>query len=441
MKKILFSLLAVAAMSSSVFAQADPAADLKAAKKAYRSYLEGGEVKDIETAREKIDAAFKTDALLADPKQALKALMAKQEIYNELTKADILGLGAAQAKKEKYEFKYADAGYIGADAFLKIANLATASKGDKKDALESATFIADQLMRSSLGNYDKQKFVDAANGFIRLLEVKKAADAIGSNKIMDNKELQNDILFYSGLASYQGGKYEQAIEYLTRSAKQEYKSQMGEGAVYHYMVESYNKLKKPEKALEMINEGRKLFPSDQSLVYDAINYYIGINQLEKLDEILETAITKDPKNKSLYYIKGKMYEGLVENYLKEGKRDEAAKQTANAQTYYNKALEIDPKYFDPLYSLGALTYNKAAGITTEMNKLGMSKADQKRYDELQAEMKSLFDTALPFFERAEALNPNDASTLTALKEIYAKKGDVAKSTEYRKRIEGLKGGK
>ena len=257
MKKILLSLLAVGAVSSFVFAQADPAADLKAAKKAYRSYLDGGEVKDIEAAREKIDAAFKTDALLAEPKQAIKALMAKQEIYNELTKADILGLGAAQAKKEKYEFKYADAGYIGADAFLKIANLATASKGDKKDALESVTFIADQLMRSSLGNYDKQKFTTAADGFVRLLELKKAADAIGSNKILDNKELQNDILFYSGLASYQGGQYERAIEYLTRSAKEGYKSQMGEGAVYHYMVESYNKLKKPEKRSEERRVGKE----------------------------------------------------------------------------------------------------------------------------------------------------------------------------------------
>ncbi|MEY4928212.1 MAG: hypothetical protein RI894_2650 [Bacteroidota bacterium] len=439
MKKILLSLLAVGMMSTLVLAQTDPAADLKAAKKAYRNYIDDNtDVKSIETAREKIDAAFKTDALLNDPKQATKALMAKIEIYNEITKLDLLNYSAASLKKEKYEFKYADAGLPGTDAFLKIANSQTASKGDKKDAVEAVAFIADQLMRVSLTGYDKQKYNDAYNGFARLLEVKKAADAIGPNKIIENKELQDDILFYTGLSAFQAENYDKSIEYLKLSAKGNYKSNMGEGTVYHYMVQAYNKLKQPEKGLEMINEGRKLFPSDQSLVYDAINYYIGINQLDKLDEILEAAITKDPKNKTLYYVKGKMYEGLVEKYGKEGKIEEATKATTNAETYYSKALEIDANYFDPLYSLGALNYNKAAAITTEMNKLTMSKADQKRYDELQIAMKALFDKALPFFERADAVNSNDVGTITALKEIYAKKDNAAKSTEYRKRLEAMK---
>ena len=142
MKKILLSFLAVATMSTLVLAQTDPVADLKAAKKAYRNYLDDSDVKSIETAREKIDAAFKTDALLNDPKQATKALMAKAEIYNELAKVDLLNYSAAQTKKEKFEFKYPDAGLPGTDAFLKIAASKTASKGDKKDALEAVSFAA-----------------------------------------------------------------------------------------------------------------------------------------------------------------------------------------------------------------------------------------------------------------------------------------------------------
>ncbi len=438
MKKIILSLLAIGMLSNAALAQ-DPAADFKAAKKAYRSYIDDpSDVKTIETAREKIDAAMKTDALLNDPKQATKALMTKIEIYSELLKSEYVALAAAQVAKQKYTYKYPTAPLEGAEAFLKLANSPTASKSDKKDALESVGTIADILMRVSYTNYEKQKYNDCFMGFARLLDVKKAADAIGTNKILETKELADDILFYTGLAAFQAENYEKAIEYLQQSAKNNYKSSNGDGAVYHYMSQAYAKLKQNDKSLEIMNEGRKQFPSDQNLIYDAINYYIGINQLDKLSTILEDAIAKDPKNKTLYYVKGKMFEGLVENYSKEGKKDDALKAKADAEAYYTKALDFDPKYFDALYSLGALNYNKAAAISSEMKTLGMGKADQKRFDELDVEMKKLFDVALPFFERAEAVNNADFSTLTALKEIYAKKGDFAKSSEYKKRVEALK---
>ncbi len=438
MKKIILSLLAIGMLSNAALAQ-DPAADLKAAKKAYRNYTDDpSDIKNIETAREKIDAALKTDALLNDPKQATKALVTRLEIYNELVKSEYIGLAAAQAAKQKYEYKYPTAPLAGAEAFLKLVNFATASKGEKKDAVESVTSIADILMRVSYTNYEKQKYADCFTGFGRLLDVKKAADAIGANKILENKELAADILFYTGLAAFQAENYEKAVEYLQQSAKNDYKSQNGDGAVYHYMSQAYAKMKQNDKSLEIMNEGRKKYPADQSLIYDAINYYIGINQLDKLSDILEDAISKDPKNKTLYYVKGKMFEGLVESYGKEGKKEDAAKAKADAEIYYTKALDFDAKYFDALYSLGALNYNKAAAISGEMKNLGMSKADQKRFDELDVEMKKLFDVALPFFERAEAVNNTDIGTLTALKEIYTKKSDFAKSGEYKKRIEGLK---
>ena len=50
-----------------------------------------------------------------------------------------------------------------------------------------------------------------------------------------------------------------------------------------------------------------------------------------------------------------------------------------------------------------------------------------------------FDKALPYFEKAESLEPKDKNTLIALKEIYAKKSEFDKSNAYKAKLEALGG--
>ena len=69
-----------------------------------------------------------------------------------------------------------------------------------------------------------------------------------------------------------------------------------------------------------------------------------------------------------------------------------------------------------------------------------SKAGLKKYDALKAKMLAQFDEALPFFKQAETINPGDRNTLIALKEIFARKDDIATSNEFKSRLETLDGG-
>lgn len=107
-----------------------------------------------------------------------------------------------------------------------------------------------------------------------------------------------------------------------------------------------------------------------------------------------------------------------------------------AESYYAKALEIKPDYFDALYNLGALFYNEAAEKIKQANELDLSK--QKEYDKLSAAAKELFNKALPYFDKALAIDGNDLNTLIALKEIHANLGDTKKSNEYKARFDELK---
>ncbi len=441
MKKIVFSVLMLSVLGVNVQAQDDPAANYKAAKKSLQRYFDSDqkETVELETARQKIDAAFKTDVLLSDPKKAVGALMTKAEIYTELGKLDEVNAMLAKTQKQAYEPKYNDVGAGALDAAAKLIGNANASKGDKKDAvkyMETAVVLANN---AGIKQYEKKEYKAAYASFMSVLNAKKLADANGGSKILDTPEKAQEESYFAALTAYYAEMNPEALVLLTDLAKAGYKPAGNDAGVYNLLATIHTKNKDLDKALAVINEGRKVYPNDSGLLFSEINYYIGQNKLEALEGKLEEAIQKDPNNKSLHYVKGKMYDGLQETYYKDKKDAEAATAFGNAEKYYGTAVEKDPKYFDALYSYGALYYNRAAVLTQVMNKLGMSKAESKQYDELQAKVKDLFAKALPHFQAADAINPKDGNTLVALKEITAKQGDLAKSGEYKKRIEALMG--
>jgi len=109
------------------------------------------------------------------------------------------------------------------------------------------------------------------------------------------------------------------------------------------------------------------------------------------------------------------------------------------RSYYQQALTIDAKSFDAVYSIGALWYNKAAAYSIELNNLSSdySAAGNKKYEAKKAQMDETFSKALPFFQQAEELNPKDANTLIALKEIYARQDKLDLVEQYKQKIDNL----
>ena len=102
-------------------------------------------------------------------------------------------------------------------------------------------------------------------------------------------------------------------------------------------------------------------------------------------------------------------------------------------------MELDAKDVDAIYSIGASFYNKAAIYSKEMKKLesDFSKEGQKKYEAAEKLMLAEFENALPYFKKAEGLNPNDRNTLIALKEIFARKNDLKTANEFKARLQVL----
>jgi len=199
----------------------------------------------------------------------------------------------------------------------------------------------------------------------------------------------------------------------------------------------------PEEAYPILENARKQFPDDLSLLFAEINHYLKLQKMNELITRLETAIKMEPTNVSLYSVMGNVYDNLHQKTVKDAGDMAVAEGYFNKSLeYFNKAIELDPKNVEALYSIGALFYNKAALTSQKMNALSedYSKEGLKKFNDLKAIVFKQFDESLPYFQRAESINPNDMNTLIALKEIYAKKDQLDLSKEFKTRLELVQGG-
>ncbi len=156
-----------------------------------------------------------------------------------------------------------------------------------------------------------------------------------------------------------------------------------------------------------VSKGRTMFPENEALLRLELQKFLDTKQYDKAMINLNQAIATDPENKLFHYIKG----FILQTSMDSGRA---------ALESYQRAIEIDSSYVEPLYMHGLVYVEEANEITEKMNKLGMSASDQKLYEKYKNQQQTLFEQALPFFKRAYKSSPQDRDTLNALKEVYYK---------------------
>jgi tetratricopeptide (TPR) repeat protein len=173
-----------------------------------------------------------------------------------------------------------------------------------------------------------------------------------------------------------------------------------------------------EQALQVIQQGRKRYPSENSLVIEELNMYLANGKDKEALESLNFAIQGDPTNKNLYFAKGSVLDKL-------GNKSEAA-------TAYQKAIELDPGYFDPNYNLGAMYFNEAAEMANKANDL----KSNTEYEKAKKAYEAKFRQSQPYLEKALEINPKDMNTMISLKQLYARLNEMEKYEKVKKMMEG-----
>ncbi len=180
-----------------------------------------------------------------------------------------------------------------------------------------------------------------------------------------------------------------------------------------------------DKAIEAIKDARAADPDDVSLVLSEANIYYKLGDKAKFKELLEIANKKDPENVELLYNLGVI--------SADSGQPEAAKD------YYKKAIALDPTYVNAYINSAALVLGKETAIIEEMNGLGSSAADDRRYDELREQRQNIYKEAVPYLTKALEVNPKSINAAKTLMNIYSVLGETEKYKAMKAKVATLEG--
>jgi hypothetical protein len=428
MKK--YFILALCFSSSLLWSQ-DPEKDVKKSESRLANYFldQQANLSKLCEAKELIDAASQYESVA----NMYRTWSAKGKIYNAVCSFESDSILIAQQLKRTYTIKYKDAALIAYKSWVKAKDLATKSY-DTKDAIAALTETSRYLNNYGIQAYEKGDYKSAFIHFESVVKIDNIVTSSGLKSIMPTPEDLQKQKYLVAACAVNADMLKEAFPYLEELKKDNYK----EAFIYEGLYRHYAQYD-DSKAEVILDEGRKKFPNDASLLFTEINHFLKKGKLNELVDKLKKAIEIEPNNVSVYTTLGNVYDNLCQ---KEWEKDSITKGNEyynNAEFYYKEAISKAPGDFNTLYSLGALYYNKAALISKEANKLSAdySKEGTRKYNEKKAEMELYFDKALPYFEKAEKIEPKDKNTIIALKEIYAKKSLFDKSNEYKNKLEAL----
>lgn len=165
----------------------------------------------------------------------------------------------------------------------------------------------------------------------------------------------------------------------------------------------YNMKGETDKAKAAMANARKANPDDVGLLIAEADIYLKAKDMVKYKELIGQAVQKQPNDADLFYNLGVVT---------------ADSDAAEAEKYYRRALEINPKYVNANINLGMLMLKDEQKIVDQMNKLGTSAADNKKYDALKAQRDGLYLKALPYFEKAHKDEPDNQSVISTLAGVY-----------------------
>ena len=421
MRKVKHIVLASALLVSvSSFAQKD---ELKKLKKIYD--------KDTPSANDLVEYKANLDKL------STLATSEEEKVYYNFYKANTAGIEMALLGPTPSPAQLAK--FLNPSAISEYADVASATleyekKTGKKvfsdDIAQNVAFFKPNLLSVAIGLGDAKKY-------------KEAGDVLYAIYKLDKKD--QDKLYYAAYYATGAKDYEKALNYYkelkalnysgegtvywatnktskkeetfsskterdlfintgTHEKPRDEKLESKRGEIYKNIALILVEAGKVDEAKAAVTEARKTSPDDVSLILTEADLYLKVNDYGTYTRLVNEALAKEPNNVDLVYNLGVISANA--NKLEE------------AETYYKKALALDANYFNALLNISELKLRADEKLVMEMNKLGTSEKDNKRYEVIKAERDKNFRSVLPYLEKAVELKGSDEAAKKTLLSVY-----------------------
>jgi tetratricopeptide (TPR) repeat protein len=316
---------------------------------------------------------------------------------------------------------------------LKLARKYDDRGREKSRVVPQADRLSRMLYNAGLTNYREQAYHDAYKRFKAAYETYGVIVGYGSAEGRDTSTY-----YFAAICADLAGNKDTAEAMYKRLISWD----VQEPGVYGNLGKLYLGQEQFGKAEAVFAEGRSRFPTNQDLLIDELNYYLGQGRAPEAIDKFEQAIANDPDNPELYFAMGTAYQALI-------KLDSANAQQhmASAREAYGKTIELNPNSFDAYLNTGALFYNEGVLIQNALDEVDIN--DMETAQKLEAERNRLYGEALPFFEKAAETYENmpedekiplfyAVEVYRSLKEINIRLGNYDAGSKAKTRMEELK---
>lgn len=461
MKKILMMLTAATAISAAMAQSSNV--------ESAAVYLRGGEIAD---AKKAIDEA----AVHEDTKNNLKMWYYRTAIYDTILRnPDYKSLVDANTVEQ---FVVAARGCATLDEKKRYEYYCVSA------AIPQASFDAYQKA------FDYLQAKDYPNA-TKYFEFVISNIPLDKDNVLKKNNL-NEKAIYDAIyrSAYVDGKYDIAQKYSQKLIDLDYNNAL----VYYFNAETHMMAGDTTKGLEVVAKGRTKFPTDKDLINYELNIYLKQGKQELLLTKINEALSNDPENSTLIYVRGNIYDKYASELMSQSKKahqeaDKLAKkakaekvpatkakldaqvkkqrQLADslykdmklkvtlAEADYTKTIELTPENMDGHYAMGALLNNyENTELVEKMNAISAATQAEydKKYEPLRKSQMDLLNRSLKYFNEAlsivDGMSEADENAkkfkraqkimvLESIKSVYANMNNEAKFMEYKKMIDEL----
>lgn len=290
--------------------------------------------------------------------------------------------------------KYGNAAFEAIKAFKKLQEINDPKFKEWEEVMKYVQPLATNTFNEGVDQFQAKNFAQAYQYFYAIKDINSIIESRGKTSGIDlATALKN-----AAICAENAGNTDGAIE-----VYKDWLAIKPDAMAYRAYCAALRKQGKKEEAEKVLAEGLSKFPKDANLLVEKINTYLEATQYTDALTYINNLLDVEPNNDGALFIKGLAYEKI-------GNEDSVV-------YYYTKSADINPKNIKPWNNLGAWYVNKANALVEEMNKLGNSSADTKKYDELKAKRKELYVKAKPYLVKAQEIDPTDAQINRTLKQV------------------------